>query len=139
MEVAYGGPPRVALTPPLIHWLGVIGGVVFSSVHNQDLYDQAGDSIWGRRPLPLVIEDGPSRLVTAGSVIFWSYYGCHYWQAHLSTGILVMVLGAAVLCRTMTLSSVSEDKPTFKLWNVRLVALYFVPLFKSISKGGRFA
>ena len=129
MEVAYSDTPPMAFNPRLLRWLGVIGGVVISSVHSQDLYDQAGDSIRGRRTMPLVIGDWPSRISIAGAVAIWTAFGRWFWQVQGLVCVPVVLLGVIVVIRTVSSRGVEEDKWTFKFWNAWLVALYALPLF----------
>lgn len=51
MEVAYGSPLPLEWESPLLQWLAVVGAVVFSSVHNQDMADQEGDKAHDQRTI----------------------------------------------------------------------------------------
>ena len=128
MEVAYGR--LIPLTPgsPLFHWFSVIAAVVFTTVHTQDMFDQAGDSERGRRTVPLVMGDGPSRVTIAISMAFWSWFGPWFWGLHMSAYILPMSLGVAIISRTLIFRTVADDKRTFQLWNLWIVSLYLLPL-----------
>lgn len=103
---------------------------MISSVHSQDLYDQAGDSIRGRRTMPLVMGEWPSRISIAGAVATWTAFGRWFWQVQGLGCVPVVMLGVVVAIRTVSSRGVEEDKRTFKLWNAWLVALYFLPLVK---------
>ena len=133
MEVAYGEALRPVSNSVLVRWLGIIGAIVLSSVHSQDMYDQAGDSIRGRNTVPLVIGDWPSRLIIALAVFFWSCVGPWFWQVNRFAGVTLIGFGAVVSLRTMQMRSVGDDKKTFRLWNLWLVAFYCLPFIKSIS------
>lgn len=135
MEVAYGDVLHLTWDSLLLRWLGFIGAVVASSVHIQDMYDQAGDRIRGRKTLPLVIGHWPSRLSIAAAVLFWSYFGLRFWNIGWPAYVPLVGLGGAVSIRTMTRRTVSDDKTTFKLWNLWLVVLYSIPLVKFWSGG----
>lgn len=135
MEVAYGGVLHLTWDSLLLHWLGFIGAVVASSVQSQDMYDQDGDRVRGRRTLPLVIGHWPSRISIAAAVLFWSYFGLRFWNIGWPASVPLVGLGAAVSIRTMTWRTVSDDKTTFKLWNLWLVVLYSIPLVKFWSEG----
>ena len=43
------------------NWLGILGGVVVTTMQVQDLKDQAGDRARGRKTWPLVVGDSVSR------------------------------------------------------------------------------
>ena len=128
MEVAYGS--WIPLTPgsPLFRWFSVIAAVVLTTVHTQDMCDQAGDSIRGRWTVPLVLGDGPSRITIAISMAVWSWFGPWFWGLHTSAYILPVGLGLAVISRTLILRTIMDDKRTFQLWNLWIVMFYFLPL-----------
>jgi hypothetical protein len=42
----------------------------FSTLHMQDMYDQAGDSLRDRRTLPLVVGDSSARWMTIVPMLF---------------------------------------------------------------------
>ncbi|KAL8709872.1 MAG: hypothetical protein Q9220_005488 [cf. Caloplaca sp. 1 TL-2023] len=134
MEVAYGEGLQLAADGLLTRWLGLIGAVVTSSVHTQDMYDKAGDSIRGRRTVPLVIGDWWSRLSIAAAIFVWSYLGLRFWNADRLQCAPVLALGLVVIRRTLTLKNVDQDRTTFKVWNAWIVALYTLPLMKSIKR-----
>lgn len=127
MEVAYGAPLHLTGHSPLPQWLAVISAVVLSSVHSQDMSDQAGDDTRGRRTMPLVFGDWNCRVGIALVVPFWSCFVAWYWHAHPFISGVVVALGAMVAWRTLMLRTVSEDKRTFLLWNGWIVVLYFLP------------
>lgn len=133
MEVAYGEMLPLTGASPLVHWLAVIGGVVATSVQSQDMCDQAGDRVRGRRTLPLVVGDRLSRLSIAVAVIVWSYFGLWFWHADKLVYMLLIGLSTVVAVRTVLMRSVGEDRATFKLWNAWLVVFYSVPLTKHWS------
>lgn len=125
-------------------WLAIIGAIVFTTVHTQDLYDQAGDSARGRKTLPLVIGDASARWVTAAFMVFWGIASPCYWgwlQASQSGvlfwgGAYMAALACLIAGRTLTLRSVSADKTTFLLWNLWLVSQYALPLCAGLGRSG---
>ena len=131
MEVAYRSPIR--FTMPLVQWFVIIGVVVSTTVHTQDMYDQAGDSARHRRTVPLVVGDLKSRWTIAVSVIFWSWFCPWFWGDRYGY-IAPILLGTAITHRTLARTSVKEDKNTFKLWNLWMVALYSLPLLHFIHR-----
>jgi 4-hydroxybenzoate polyprenyltransferase len=126
MEVALGFP--LQCTPKLLYWLCTIGGVVFSTVHMQDMFDQAGDSLRNRKTLPLVVGDSYARWMTVFPMIFWSVVCPWLWSSPLAIASGYFFLGSAIVWRTLMLKSVKEDKITYKVWNVWIVSLYMLPL-----------
>ena len=72
MEVALGS--QLPLSLDILKWFLITGLVVFSTVQSQDMYDQAGDSLRGRRTVPLVLGDGPSRWTIAIPMVIWCWF-----------------------------------------------------------------
>ncbi|KAF6226854.1 hypothetical protein HO133_008295 [Letharia lupina] len=128
MEVAYGS--WISLSPGslLFRWFSVIAAVVLTTVHTQDMYDQAGDSLRGRWTVPLAMGDGPSKITIAIPMAFWSWFGPQFWALHIAAYILPVGLGLTIILRTLILRSVVDDKRTFQLWNLWVVVLYLLPL-----------
>ena len=114
-------------------WFFVIGAVVFTSVQTQDMYDQAGDGLRGRKTVPLVIGDDYARWSIAMAMAVWSVVCPTFWQLGPGTYALSMMTAAFVTVRTLTKRSVSADKLTFRIWNLWMVMLYLMPLFKRIK------
>ncbi len=64
-------------------WLGMIGGVILTTMQVQDLPDMVGDAARGRRTLPLVHGEWIGRYSVAVPVVVWTF-AC---PAFLATGI----------------------------------------------------
>ncbi|KAF3480938.1 uncharacterized protein GIQ15_06285 [Arthroderma uncinatum] len=131
LEVALGGQ-QVASNESTIKWLLIIGTVVFTTVQTQDMYDQAGDCLHGRKSLPLVVGDGPARWSIAVPMTFWCIFCPWYWSSSPITWTLVVSLGLTVAGRSLALRSVSQDRATFRLWNLWMVCLYALPLTRVV-------
>ena len=130
MDIAFGHlPPGFTL----VQWLCIIGGIVFSTVQTQDMYDQAGDGLRGRRTVPLVLGDYWSRWSIAIPMAIWSVYCPWFWGLDAKGYFLPVALGYTVALRTMTRRTVEGDKFTFRVWNVWLILLYLLPLIKKYS------
>lgn len=97
------------------------------------MYDQAGDGLRGRKTVPLEIGDHYARWSIAIAMAVWSVACPAFWQLGPGTYTLSMVTAAIIAFRTLTRRSVSGDKWTFRLWNLWMVMLYFMPLFKRIK------
>ena len=126
MEVALGR--RLPWQPQLLQWFLIIGAVVFSTVQMQDLYDQSGDKLRGRRTVPLVAGDMLARWITAVPMVFWSMFCPFYWSLPPDISAGFAFLGFLIALRCMTRRTVSDDKTTFQLWNVWMVVVYSLPL-----------
>ena len=128
MEVALGYP--LPWQPQLAHWFFIIGAVITTTVQTQDFYDQAGDKLRGRQTVPLVAGDAPARWMTVILMGFWCIICPLYWNLHYAIGIIFTSLGSLIILRCLTKRSVSDDKKTFRLWNVWVVFMYSLPLMK---------
>ena len=137
LEVASDRPLSLFRRNPFIHvddrsrldkWLLIIASIIFSTVHLQDLYDQRGDSIRGRRTLPLVIGDAPARWMVAVPMLFWGVACPLFW--HLTAEIFVVSLSLAciVACRVLAMRTEENDRTTFLFWNCWISMIYIMPL-----------
>lgn len=106
----------------------MLAGVILTTVHTQDMYDQEGDAARGRQTLPLVIGDGPARWTIAFWMLVWGASCPAFW--HVPFAYFGISLGLAVLigARTLIYRTVSSDKATFVIWNVWISLLYIIPL-----------
>ena len=113
-------------------WFTTIGAVIFSTVQTQDMYDQSGDSVRGRKTVPLVIGDQTARWTIALPTGFWSIFCPWFWTSPLAGYVAPVSLGLFVVIRTLRRRSAEHDKDTFRLWNLWLISLYCLPLVKAI-------
>ncbi len=114
-------------------WLSITGAVVVTTVQLQDMSDQEGDSIRGRRTVPLVLGDGPARWTIAVPVVFWSFICPTFWSLGPVGFVLPVIFGTIVSSRILLVRTLKGDKLTFKLWNLWMMVLYLMPLLKSIG------
>lgn len=128
MEVALGFP--IPWTPRLVRWFILISGVIFSTVQVQDLYDQDGDRLRGRKTLPLVLGDAQARWITAGSMGVWCLMGPWFWELHWTSYTVSLGLGCLIVLRLLTRRAVRDDRRTFKLWNIWMILTYSLPFIK---------
>lgn len=128
--VAYGGNTlsNVAWT-----WLVMIGITVFLTVHMQDIPDQDGDRLRGRNSVPLVIGDNLARWTIAATMTVCSYLMPAFWRLGPLGSMITLAIGATVILRVLVKRSVSEDKVTWKIWNLWMSSVYLLPFIKSLS------
>ncbi|KAH8424840.1 UbiA family prenyltransferase [Aspergillus melleus] len=74
---------NISLSATGFRWLGIIAGVIMSTMQIQDLRDQAGDRTRGRKTWPLVVGDMASRAWIATCVMFWSFACIEFWDVPL--------------------------------------------------------
>ena len=112
----------------LLEWLGMVTAVVFSTVQTQDMADQIGDRMRGRKTLPLTLGDDLARWLPAAPLIAWSVACPLYWGVGYMSHMLVGALGLGIVYGTLKFRSNEADKRTFWLWNVWMACLYMLPL-----------
>lgn len=115
-------------TSALVHWLLILAAVVFTTVATQDMYDQAGDSVRGRKTVPLTIGDNLARWAIAVPMVFWTMFILWYWSCPWLVSAAEVTLGFSVAIRTLSLRTVKQDKTTFRLWNLWMAMLYSLPV-----------
>lgn len=131
MEVALGSPLPVSAR--LVQWFAVLAAVVLTTVHLQDMYDQAGDRIRGRKTVPLVIGDRPARWTTGVFMILWGYTCPGLFSSDLSVVLLGLSLASTVAARGILLTSVEEDRLTFKIWNLWMSFIFVLPQLNRVA------
>ncbi|KAI0173522.1 hypothetical protein GGR52DRAFT_543312 [Hypoxylon sp. FL1284] len=129
MEVAVGSPLPLTSSYMLPRWLATIAGIIITTVHAQDMYDQPGDSLRNRRTIPLVIGDGSARWTIAVWVPIWGLWCPHLWNSAVITRAIGVVLAGIISFRTLTYRNVPSDRTTFLIWNVWVSFVYMLPLF----------
>ena len=126
MEVALGVP--LPLERHLLRWFASVAAIIFSTVHLQDMYDQTGDRIRGRKTVPLVVGDGRARWTIAAAMLFWGYTCPRYWDAGIVATLSSILLASSVAARTLLLRTVVADRFTFKIWNIWMTLVFILPL-----------
>ncbi|CAF9904425.1 MAG: hypothetical protein ALECFALPRED_008547 [Alectoria fallacina] len=126
MEVALGFP--LPLETRLLHWFGVIAATVFTTVHLQDMYDQTGDRVRGRKTVPLVIGDVPARWSIAIPMVIWGFVCPRFWNGGIAVLAPSLVLAGTVAARSLLLTTIEGDRMTFKLWNAWMTLVFVLPL-----------
>ena len=113
-------------------WFAVLGGVISTTIQFQDLYDQAGDALRGRRTIPLVVGDKAARLTIGIPIAIWSCACPAFWKLGLHGFVMPIVLGAVIMFRLSCYRSVDGDKKSFMIWNAWLMSLYLLPSPRTI-------
>ncbi len=126
MEVALDSP--LPVEPRLVQWFSMIAAIIFTTVHLQDMYDQIGDSMRGRKTVPLVIGDRPARWTTAILMIFWGYICPRFWNSAITVVASSLLLAGTVATRSLMLTTIKDDRLTFKLWNAWMTLVFLMPL-----------
>jgi 4-hydroxybenzoate polyprenyltransferase len=116
LKVAIGGHaeylPKVAEAGSA--WIWIYSGVIFTTLHVQDLKDQAGDRVRGRSTAPLVIGDGLTRWTLAVPITLWAPVCAMHCEASLYYAVLVSVFGAYVAWRCLRHREQAQDRWTWQ-------------------------
>ena len=136
VQVALG--PEYTMHRAAYQWIAIIAGVIFTTLHVQDLKDQAGDSARGRKTLPLVLGDQPARWTVAVPVLVWSILCPSFWSLQGISFATTMALGLGVAVRVIWMRGVEADWFTWKLWCLWHTFLYLLPVFKNYGFISRF-
>ncbi|KAL5047509.1 UbiA prenyltransferase family-domain-containing protein [Aspergillus fruticulosus] len=122
-----GIPGNAELSTTGYRWLGVLGGVVVTTMQVQDLKDQAGDRTRGRKTWPLVVGDTASRWWLAACLLFWSLACSLFWGLPLwgFRTCIPLAMGICVACCVLRRRA---DGLAWRLWCIWQVVLYSLPI-----------
>ncbi|KAI0854721.1 UbiA prenyltransferase family [Xylaria cubensis] len=120
--------PKFGHVPDLETWITVILVIILTTVHIQDMADQKGDALRGRRSLPLQIGDSACRWAIAIFMIFWGSFCPSLWRCRWAGYMISMSLAYIVALRTILFRTVKADSITFKIWNLWILCLYALPM-----------
>ena len=124
-----GGQTDDHLTRRGRQWFGIIGAVITTTVHVQDLADMEGDAARDRKTLPIVWGEGAARYSAAGMILVWSLLCPIYWHLRLSICSLSGLFGMGLATSIVRHSSVPANKLAWKLWCLWMIVLFALPLF----------
>lgn len=116
-----------------LKWIAMISAVILTTMHAQDLKDQAGDEQRGRRTVPLVLGDAVARWTIVVSLAFWAVLCPIFWRMGASGFLLSGGVAALVALRILRWRDAKADTKSWKLWAWWTVTLYSLPLLKSLS------
>ncbi|KAJ5357280.1 UbiA prenyltransferase family-domain-containing protein [Penicillium brevicompactum] len=70
-------------------WLVMTSAVIATTMHVQDMKDQKGDAIKGRRTVPLVLGDSKARWTIAVPTVVWSIACPAFWRLSPSLDLII--------------------------------------------------
>ena len=130
LEVALAHP--IGWTPKLGLWFALVAAVVFSTVHAQDMYDQAGDMARERKTVPIIIGDAATRRLLAVTLMFWGCTCPLFWETQLLVHVAFFLVSLFIARRYLTKRTTEDDKITFWLWNIWMAFLYSLPFLNYV-------
>ena len=101
----------------------MIGAIVCTVVHTQDIYEQVGDFAAGRTTVPLVFGDGPARWSIFVAVTGWNFLCPMFWGPIAIGYLAPVILGVWVSVRSLVKRSVKKDRITSRIYNAWLVSI----------------
>ncbi|KAM7199175.1 UbiA prenyltransferase [Rhypophila sp. PSN 637] len=131
LQIAGGPGSRINDTGVI--WTSIISLVIFTTMHSQDMKDQAGDRSRGRRTAPIVLGDFAARGTIAIPIAVWSVVCPLFWRAGFEGYVLTVPLGGYIIWRLYADRSFTGDRRSWKLWTLWTASLYFLPTVKQVS------
>ncbi|KAI1370976.1 UbiA prenyltransferase family [Hypoxylon crocopeplum] len=122
--------------PSLAKWLFIIAGVVFTTVHTQDMYDQDGDNQRGRMTVPIQMGETTARWTIAFFTTFWGLFCPYFWNSTWVGYAITTSIACTISYRSLAFRTVRDDKITFRIWNAWMVSLYVLPLIGTATPMG---
>ena len=107
-------------------WIACISLVILTTMQVQDLKDQQGDRLRGRRTIPLAFGETFSRYSIAVAVLGWSC--AMFWQFPMLCALLPVILGCYICYRVLYLRATKADSQTWKWWCLWTISLYALPM-----------
>ncbi|RAL06170.1 UbiA family prenyltransferase [Aspergillus ibericus CBS 121593] len=114
-------------------WIGMVSGVILTTMQIQDLKDQAGDRARGRRTIPLVLGEQWSRWLIGLLVVGWSGVCVWFWALPGWWYGMVGGMGGMVAVLVLRRSSVERDALAWRVWCAWLVSLYLLPCLRGVA------
>ena len=131
-QVAIG--EQVALNTDAYRWLAMIAAIVTTTMQVQDMEDQEGDRARGRVTIPLLLGDATARHSIALLVSAWSFVCPAYWGLDALGYVLPGGVGLTIAGKTLTMRNIQADKGNWRAWNIWMITLYLLPVWKGISR-----
>lgn len=129
LKVAFLGGGHISAEG--LRWIAVISGVILTTMHIQDLKDQAGDAARGRHTAPLTLGDDSARWTLALPIVAWSVYCPVAWGLDFFGAVSPLALGISIVFRLLRRRGREADRRSWKLWTLWTAVLYSLPLVHS--------
>jgi 4-hydroxybenzoate polyprenyltransferase len=118
------------LTSLAHNWFWVIATAISTTVSVQDLEDYKGDLATGRKTLPLILGDVPTRYVLSILIVGWSTACPLFWNVTPMAYIPPVTLGLGLAFNLLGRRHLNADKMSWKMWCIWIMALYSLPCLR---------
>lgn len=112
------GGPNSKINEQGAIWTAIISGVIFTTMHSQDMKDQDGDRSRGRRTAPIVLGDFVARSTIAIPIGAWSIICPWFWGTGIEGYLLTVPLGIYIVWKLYTDRTFKGDRASWKLWTL---------------------
>ncbi|KAI4858743.1 UbiA prenyltransferase family-domain-containing protein [Hypoxylon rubiginosum] len=130
LSVAVGSGQH-SLSARGVAWVATTSGVTLTTMQVQDLKDQEGDRVRGRKTIALFLGDQVSRVSISFFVCFWSCVCARCWTLDAIPFFFIAVFAAVVAIRVLFVRSAKGDARTWRYWCFWHASLYALPLLAS--------
>lgn len=139
------GAMQVAVGVQVLHysnigweWLCCTSVIVASTMHIQDIYDQEGDKLRGRKTVPLVFGDATARYAVIFPVLVFSFLAPAFWMSTFFSFLPSAILGITIAIRLIknVRGVLAHDKRTFIYWSCWVISIHMLPLWAQLSAFG---
>jgi 4-hydroxybenzoate polyprenyltransferase len=116
-------------------WTFIVSGIILTTMQIQDLKDQAGDKVRGRKTIALYLGENVSRTSIAFFVCFWSWICGYFWAPGFVALGFTTAIAATIASRVLFFCSPREDALTWIIWCFWRASLYTLPAW-TMGGGG---
>ncbi|KAI1758644.1 UbiA prenyltransferase family [Hypoxylon sp. FL1150] len=126
LQIALGSQAKVSGHGVI--WICVVSSVILTTMQIQDLKDQEGDRLRGRRTIVLLFGEGVSRSSIGFFVCFWTCGCIAFWGFSVWSCFGPVALAVVVAWRVLKKKNQRDDRRSWQLWCLWLLGLYSLPL-----------
>ncbi|KAI0413546.1 UbiA prenyltransferase family [Xylaria grammica] len=136
----YTGPLEVATQHSIMNsnrqgkvWLAILAAIFATTSHAQDFRDMEGDRAAGRRTIPLVFGETPSRVCVVLAVAIWTPMACCFWEVGWKQAAWSVVAGILMTLNLLLYRTRQGDALSWKIWVVWVQGLMMIPFLRAYS------
>ncbi|KAL6715096.1 hypothetical protein ACLMJK_007357 [Lecanora helva] len=116
------------ISPKTWLWVLFLAGVIATTGHLTDMADLEGDKSRGRKTAPIVLGENLVTWTICLPVAVWSVLCPWFWEVSFLGFVLPVVVGKEIVSRLLTKRTAGGYKQTFRIWNLWVAVIYFLPL-----------